>query len=109
MSKSGMSIDSAATNAEIGAVVGNWVWAGTSRGHRTSLGQATFVSGRSNGVDGEIKRPILPNRWAISRPRRSRSHERSLAAGTPLRESWREVNRATERDDAENDEKANLS
>jgi hypothetical protein len=108
-----MSIDSAATDAEIGAVVGNWVWAGTSRGHRTSLGQATFVSafplaartastGRSNAQFCRIV-------WAVLRPRRSPSHERSLAAGTPLRESGREVNRATERDDAENDEKANLS
>jgi len=83
-------------------VLCNWVWADTSRSHRTALGQATFVRafplGCSNGLDGEIKRSILPNRWAISRSRRSRSHGRSLAAGA--RETEHEVNRATERDDA---------
>ena len=60
---------------------GNWVWAGISPGHRTALGQATFVSafplGCSNGVDGEIKHSILPNRWAI--------HDRAEAAVTNVR------------------------
>jgi len=59
----------------------NWVWAGISPGHRTALGQATFVSafplGCSNGVDGEIKHSILPNRWAI--------HDRAEAAVTNVR------------------------
>jgi len=57
------------------------VVAGISPGHRTALGQATFVRafplGCSNGVDGEIKHSILPNRWAI--------HDRAEAAVTNVR------------------------
>ena len=99
MSKSGMSIDPVATDAEIGTMVAQLGLGRRLSGPPHGARASQIRQGLSTGLLEWRRRgdetSILPNRSAISRPRRSHSHERSLAAGTPLRECRHEVNRAT--------------
>ena len=79
--QNGISIDLAATEAEIGTVVAQLGLgrhlSGPPHGARTSHVRQGLFTGCSNGVDGEIKHSILPNRRAI--------HERAEAAVANVR------------------------
>jgi hypothetical protein len=99
--QNGVSIDLAATEAEIGTVVAQLGLgrhrSGPPHGARTShirQGLSTGLLERRRRGDQTLN---FAESLGDSRPRRSSSHERSLATGA--RESEHEVNRATERDD----------
>jgi hypothetical protein len=79
-------VDPAATNAAITAVatqlgLDRRLAGGAQHGATASRIPQGLAHGRSNAAAAEIKRSILPNRLAPSRPRRGRDHERALAGG----------------------------